>query len=339
MRLATAIVCVSPPSRATTSRHRANALPSNPATRATSRATARAAASALAGRRAHRRAVRPQLRGRRREQRAARRPGVGDFLSEIVAAQPFPARHMSMESLYEYGSRAGVWRILRLFRERRLPLTVFGVGMALARNPAVVDAFLADGHEIASHGWRWICTSRSTSTSSASTWRSPIDTHHAAHRPAARRLVHRAATARTRGGSWSSTAASPTAPTATPTTCPTTCRCARAWRRAAADRAVHARRQRHALRHPAGLQQRRAVLHVSQGPFDVLYAEGDPRGLDAPKMMSIGLHCRIVGRPGRARRARALPRLRAAARRRVGRAAHRHRAPLARDASARGGRA
>ena len=83
-------------------------------------------------------------------------PASETFLSEIVDAQPFPARHMSMESLYEYGSRAGVWRVLRLFRERRLPLTVFGVGMALARNPAVVDAFLADGHEIASHGWRWI---------------------------------------------------------------------------------------------------------------------------------------------------------------------------------------
>ena len=78
------------------------------------------------------------------------------FLSEIVGAQPFRARHLSMESLYEYGSRAGVWRLLRLFRERRVPLTVFGVAMALARNPAVVDAVLADGHEIASHGWRWI---------------------------------------------------------------------------------------------------------------------------------------------------------------------------------------
>src|SRR5437762_5910736 len=63
------------------------------------------------------------------------------FLSEIVTAQPFAARHMSMESLYEYGSRAGVWRVLRLFRERKLPLTVFGVGMALARHPDVVDAF------------------------------------------------------------------------------------------------------------------------------------------------------------------------------------------------------
>ena len=79
------------------------------------------------------------------------------FLSEIVAAQPIPgARHMSMESIYEYGSRVGVWRLLELFRRYDAPLTVYGVAMALERNPAVVDAFLAAGHEIASHGWRWI---------------------------------------------------------------------------------------------------------------------------------------------------------------------------------------
>src|SRR6187402_1649925 len=74
------------------------------------------------------------------------------FLSEIVGAQPFVgARHMSMESLYEYGSRAGVWRLLRLFRERKLPLTVFAVAMALARNREAAAAFVEDGHEIASH--------------------------------------------------------------------------------------------------------------------------------------------------------------------------------------------
>src|SRR5262245_61581806 len=61
-----------------------------------------------------------------------------------------------MESLYEYGSRAGVWRLLRLFADRGLPLTVFAVGMALARNPEVAAAFSEAGHEIASHGWRWI---------------------------------------------------------------------------------------------------------------------------------------------------------------------------------------
>ncbi len=62
-------------------------------------------------------------------------PHAEIFLSEIAGALPFPSRHMSMESLYEYGSRAGVWRVLRLFRDRGLPLTVFGVAQALARNP------------------------------------------------------------------------------------------------------------------------------------------------------------------------------------------------------------
>ena len=79
------------------------------------------------------------------------------FLSEIIGAAAFDgARHMSMESIYEYGSRAGVWRILDLFRQRQLPLTIFAVAMAAARNPNVIEAALADGHEIAAHGWRWI---------------------------------------------------------------------------------------------------------------------------------------------------------------------------------------
>src|SRR4030095_7679669 len=78
------------------------------------------------------------------------------FLSEIVSAQPFAQRHMTMESLYEYGSRAGVWLLLRCLRERAVPVTVFAVGMALERNPRVAEAMLRDGHEIASHGWRWV---------------------------------------------------------------------------------------------------------------------------------------------------------------------------------------
>src|ERR1700682_2852301 len=79
------------------------------------------------------------------------------FLSEIIGAVPFPgARHMNMESLYEYGSRAGCRRVLRAFETRGLPLTVFAAGMALARNPEAAAAFVAGGHEVASHGWRWI---------------------------------------------------------------------------------------------------------------------------------------------------------------------------------------
>ena len=79
------------------------------------------------------------------------------FLSEIVNAQPYEGmRHMNMESIYEYGARAGFWRLYRLFRERRVPVTVFGVAMALARNPAAVDAMWEAEWEIASHGYRWI---------------------------------------------------------------------------------------------------------------------------------------------------------------------------------------
>ena len=78
------------------------------------------------------------------------------FLSEIIGAQAFEARHLSMESMYEYGSRAGAWRILREFDRRGLPLTVFGVSMALQRHPELTQAFVARGDEIACHGWRWI---------------------------------------------------------------------------------------------------------------------------------------------------------------------------------------
>ncbi|RED53862.1 allantoinase PuuE [Aestuariispira insulae] len=79
------------------------------------------------------------------------------FLSEIVGADMREGvRHMSMESIYEYGSRVGVWRILKLFKDYDIPLTIFGVAMALERHPQAVDAFLAAGHEICSHGYRWI---------------------------------------------------------------------------------------------------------------------------------------------------------------------------------------
>ena len=82
--------------------------------------------------------------------------GSEQFLSEMFNPAAFPARHLSMESIYEYGSRVGVWRLLREFEKRGLPLTIFGVGMALERCPEVTAAFTELGHEIACHGWRWI---------------------------------------------------------------------------------------------------------------------------------------------------------------------------------------
>lgn len=78
------------------------------------------------------------------------------FLSDMVGAASHPARAMAMESLYEYGSRAGFWRLHRLFTERGVPVTVFGVAAAMAMNPAAVEAMLASEWEIASHGYRWI---------------------------------------------------------------------------------------------------------------------------------------------------------------------------------------
>jgi putative urate catabolism protein len=82
-------------------------------------------------------------------------PTSETFLSEMIGADAYPDRHMSMESLYEYGSRAGFWRVLRTFERRDLPLTVFAVATALARNPAAAAAIAAAGHEVAGHGLRW----------------------------------------------------------------------------------------------------------------------------------------------------------------------------------------
>lgn len=84
-------------------------------------------------------------------------PASEVFLSEIIGAAAFEgARHMSMESIYEYGSRAGAWRILDLFRAHGLPITLFAVAMAAERTPWIIERALADGHEVASHGLRWI---------------------------------------------------------------------------------------------------------------------------------------------------------------------------------------
>ena len=78
------------------------------------------------------------------------------FLSEIIGAQPIRGRHINMESIYEYGSRRGFWRIHELFQEKKIPITIFGVGMALEKNQDVCNAIKKANYEVASHGWRWI---------------------------------------------------------------------------------------------------------------------------------------------------------------------------------------
>ena len=222
------------------------------------------------------------------------------FLSEIVGAQPFAARHMSMESLYEYGSRAGVWRLLRLFRERSMPLTVFGVGMALARYPAVVDAFLEDGHEIASHGWRWMSyqqvdetTERehmalAVATLTRLTGRAPEGWYTGRDSPNTRRLV-----AEHGGFLYSADGYGDDLPYYVPV---------QAHSRIDPLLIVPYALDTNDMRcvTPGGFGNGEQFFAYLKDAFDVLYAEGDPAGLNAPKMMSVGLHCRLAGRPGRA---------------------------------------
>lgn len=221
------------------------------------------------------------------------------FLSEIVGAAPFPDRHMSMESLFEYGSRAGVWRLLRLFRERRLPLTIFGVAMALARNPAVVEAFLSDGHEIASHGWRWISyqaigedverehLARAVSELKRLTGHAPQGWYTGRDSPNTRRLLVEHG-----GFVYSADGYADDLPY---------------WVDVRSSRgtesllivpyALDTNDMRFAT--PQGFNSGDPFFAYLRDAFDVLYAEGDPQGLNAPKMLSVGLHGRLAGRPAR----------------------------------------
>jgi len=223
------------------------------------------------------------------------------FLSEIVGAQAFPMRHMSMESLYEYGSRAGLWRVLRLFEQRKLPLTVFGVAMALQRNPEAVAAFRELGHEIACHGLRWIsyqnmdeATERAHMEEAVQiiaelTGSAPLGWYTGRDSPNTRRLVVEhggfAYDADHYGDDlpfWEQVTTrdgSTTPHLVVPYTLDTN-----DMRFAAAQ----------------GFNSGTQFFDYLKDAFDVLYQEGDPAGLDAPKMLSIGLHCRIVGRPARA---------------------------------------
>jgi allantoinase len=227
-------------------------------------------------------------------------PASETFLSEIVGAQAFPQRHMSMETLYEYGSRAGLWRVLRLFRERRLPLTVFGVGMALLRNPDAAAAFVADGHEIASHGWRWISYQQvdeyierehmalAVDAITRLTGRPPAGWYTGRDSPNTRRLLLEHG-----GFTYSADSYADDLPYYVPV---------RTRLGVAPLLIVPYTLDANDMRFgtPQGFNSGEQFFTYLRDAFDTLYAEGDPRGLDAPKMMSVGLHCRLVGRPGRA---------------------------------------
>jgi allantoinase len=231
--------------------------------------------------------------------------GSETFLSEIIGAASFPNRHMSMESLYEYGSRAGLWRLLRMFEERKLPLTVFGVSMALKRNPEAVAAFKQLGHEIACHGLRWIsyqnmdeATERAHMKEAADiirelTGAAPQGWYTGRDSPQTRRLVMEHGGFRYDADHYGDdfpfwqkveyTGADGLATSAPQLIVPYTLD-TNDMRFAAAQ----------------GFNSGTQFFDYLKDAFDVLYAEGDPAGLNQPKMLSIGLHCRIAGRPGRA---------------------------------------
>ena len=230
-------------------------------------------------------------------------PTAEVFLSEIVNAQPFPLRHMSMESLYEYGSRAGVWRVLRAFERRKLPLTIFAVAMAVRRNPEVAAALKELGHEIACHGLRWlsyqntdVATERAHMAEAIAMLRdtfgsAPLGWYTGRDSPNTRRLVVE------HGGLlYDSDSYADDLPY---------------WTDVEIGGGAQQRHVPH-LVVPYTLDTNDMRFATAQGfncgtqffdylkaAFDTLYREGDPHGLNAPKMLSVGLHCRIVGRPGR----------------------------------------
>jgi putative urate catabolism protein len=224
------------------------------------------------------------------------------FLSEIIGAAPYPARHMSMESIYEYGSRAGVWRILREFERRGLPLTVFGVAMALQRNPDVTRAFAELGHEIASHGWRWIhyqdideATEREHMRIAIEIQReltgdAPLGWYTGRDSPNTRRLVVEQG-----GFVYDADYYGDDLPFWTEVELSDGSR----KPHLVVPYTLDTNDMRFAS--PQGFNSGEQFYQYLKDSFDVLYAEGDPQGLDAPKMLSIGMHCRLLGRPGRFR--------------------------------------
>jgi len=225
-------------------------------------------------------------------------PGSEQFLSELIGAQSYPARHMSMESVYEYGSRAGVWRLLREFEARGLPLTIFAVAMALQRHPELATELVRLKHEIACHGLRWIHyqdvdeaverehMQQALAIITELTGTTPLGWYTGRDSPNTRRLVVE------QGGLlydsdyygddlplWQQVETS-NGEIKPHLVVPYTLDC-NDMRFATAQ----------------GFNSGEQFYDYLRDSFDVLYAEGE----HSPKMMSVGLHCRLVGRPGRFR--------------------------------------
>ena len=219
------------------------------------------------------------------------------FLSEISGAAAFDARHLSMESMYEYGSRVGVWRILREFAKRNLPLTVFGVAMALQRHREATSAFCELGHEIASHGNRWIhhqymseaeeraqiaAASNIIRELSGGQW--PFGWYTGRDSPNTKRLVLEHG-----GFEYDSDYYGDDLPFYLPVEMSD----GSVQRQLIVPYTLDANDMKFSS--PAGFANGQDFAQYLIDTFDVLYAEGE----ECPKMMSVGMHCRLLGKPAR----------------------------------------
>jgi putative urate catabolism protein len=221
------------------------------------------------------------------------------FLSEIIGAAAYPMRHMSMESLFEYGARAGLWRVLRAFEARRLPLTVFGVARALERHPEAVAAYRELGHEVAAHGLRWISYQQVDETTERAhleeavwllrklTGAAPLGWYTGRDSPNTRRLVVEHG-----GFLYDSDSYADDLPYWTRVPC-----AGALVPHLVIPYALDSNDMRFAT--AQGFNSGTQFFDYLKDSFDTLYREGDPAGLDAPKMFSVGLHARLCGRPGR----------------------------------------
>jgi allantoinase len=215
------------------------------------------------------------------------------YLHEVPGAAPrVAARSLSVESVYEYGARAGFWRIRRMFVERRLTLTVYAVGMALERNPLAGRAMVEAGFEVASHGWRWIDyhdvpdaeerahIKLAIAAIEQATGARPVGWYTGRISPNTRRLV-----AEEGGFLYDSDSYADDLPY---------------WEvvAGAPQLIVPYTLDNNDMKFAVanGFDHGEGFFRYLRDAFDVLYAEG----ADSPKMMSVGLHCRLVGRPGRA---------------------------------------
>ena len=213
------------------------------------------------------------------------------FLSEIIGAKAVKGRHINMESLYEYGSRSGFWRLHKLFQEKKIPITIFGVGMALEKNLEVCKAIKKAGYEVASHGWRWIDYQNISKSEEKKHMKLAIKTikkifgtrplgwYTGRCSPNTRDLVFEEG-----GFLYDSDSYNDDLPY---------------W---------ETRNKKKQLIIPYTLDNNDMRFATNQGfntgehfftylkdSFDALYEEGK----NNPKMMSVGLHCRLIGRPGR----------------------------------------